>query len=159
MELAAPEAWATRLAWPNPKNSTSLPFALKSLMKSIHCARLAAAAKIHCTLDHKWGRTGLYMDPDLQAFPVRENKRYFPSAKTRYDAKRKEKATKKSLTAEEILELAEFALQHGLQEKFDFEMSELVKNFPKTPQAEAFVKYEKDFKRSDIKDDCLHQLE
>jgi Protein of unknown function (DUF1570) len=105
------------------------------------------------TLFHHWGKTLLYWDETIKPYRVMENKKGLPTVALQYETKRKDKGKGKALSAEQLLEMAEFALTHGLQDKFDEDMTELVKSFPKNAHAQVYQAYQKDFKRALSADD------
>ncbi len=113
---------------------------------------------------HKWGLSAVdpndLKDRDITVQRIMEvdnrgRARPMPTVKSRWDAKIEEYKKKKGFpTPELILELADFALTHAMQEQFDQQLTELVKLKPDHPSAQAYKKYTTvDFKRTNLKDD------
>lgn len=113
---------------------------------------------------HRWGMSAVYPD-DLkdreivvQRIMERDGKgRVAPmrTQKARWDEKIAEYQKKKGFpTPELLLELAGYALTHGLQEQFDQQMTQLAKLKPDHPSAKAYKQYvDGDFRRTNLKDD------
>jgi hypothetical protein len=115
---------------------------------------------------HKWGHSAvdlndLHDTKDIIVQSVYENKKPLATRKVRWERKITEYERKPGFPTPELrLELAEYALTHGLQEQFDQQMGELLKLKPADSQsrpAQAAAAYKKyldvDFKRTNLKDD------
>jgi hypothetical protein len=101
-------------------------------------------------IKHKWG--------DSYVAPVTRDQRMIayvsstPSVRRRFEARDKA-ARKDGVTADELLELADWALGHGLQKEFEEAMDELAKLDPKHASAEAYQKVKADMARPVSKPD------
>lgn len=105
-------------------------------------------------IKHKWGRTAVYKTDEIHWFPVLENKKSVPTVSARYTARRKDLIKEKeSPSPEKLLEVAEYALTHGMMDKFHLEMAELVKVKPDHKVAALYKKYQSELKAAPKKPD------
>lgn len=105
-------------------------------------------------IEHKWGRTALQKTDEFHFFRVMENRRPVPTVFERYTARRKDQIKdKETPSAEKLLDVAEYALTHGMMERFHQDMAELVKSKPDHKVAVLYSKYQAELKRAPKKAD------
>jgi Protein of unknown function (DUF1570) len=110
---------------------------------------------------HKWGRTGITKTADLTYTLIRENGLPLPPVALRFKLKRAElfRDASKSEMPEKLLELARWALAHGLVDKSPRRgsvadvMDELAKISPSDPAVKAYRQIQTDLERHIVKPD------
>jgi hypothetical protein len=98
---------------------------------------------------HKWGQTGVTETADVHVSFVEQNGVPLPPVKTRFKTKRAEllKDARADERAEKLLELAKWALGHGLSTEFTEVMAEVAKISPNDDAVKAYEKVKADMER------------
>jgi Protein of unknown function (DUF1570) len=105
---------------------------------------------------HKWGRTGITKTPDIVSTLIRENGLPLPPVAMRFKLKRAEllRDSAREERAEKLLDLARWALAHGLVDKsaaktsFVDVMDEIAQASPSDPAVKAFHQVQADLQRA-----------
>src|SRR5262249_16580888 len=146
------------LAPPQPGSSLSdlqaihadvvVEFQKKTKVLSVITAR---GVKVFPKIVTKWGETGLIKTADIDYAIVS-----LPTVLDRYHAKRKEllKDAKAEDKADKLIELAKWALGHGLLDEFPKLMDELAKADPKHAAVAAYTKMKAEMDKPITKDDA-----
>jgi hypothetical protein len=104
---------------------------------------------------HKWGRTGLMISNDWGLSAIQENGRPVPAIAKRFEAKKKEllKGAKGDDRTDHLLELAKWALVHGMVDEVPQIIKDIAKAKPSDPIVKAFQQVQADMSRPVTRDD------
>lgn len=155
---AAPPGPAPGASAANPNDPKALKaqFVLEYVKEGVLRLRAAnGAIKVYPKIVHKWGQTGVLLNTDWEIAQVTEKGLPVPPVRKRFEKKRKELVAKAKPEerADRYVELARWALSHGLTDEVPKIIDELGKTNPSEPVVRAVQQVREALARPVTRDD------